>query len=66
MNLILNGVKRNIPGIGSVSELLDSLKLAAGLVVVEQNGQAVQRAHFAATGLTEGDRIEIVRVVAGG
>jgi sulfur carrier protein len=66
MNLILNGAKRNIPDAGTVSELLDRLKLTAGLVVVEQNGQVVQRAQFAATHLTEGDRIEIVRVVAGG
>ena len=66
MNLILNGEKRNLQSIGTVSELLEKLNLAAGMVVVEQNGHVVQRAHFAMAKLAEGDNIEIVRVVAGG
>ena len=55
-----------MPGIGTVGELLENLNLASGLVLVEQNGQVVQRAQFALTSLAEGDRIEILRVVAGG
>lgn len=66
MNLVLNGEKRNVPGIGTVSELLEKLNLAAGMVLVEQNGQVVTRARFAEAKLAEGDNIEIVRVVAGG
>jgi thiamine biosynthesis protein ThiS len=66
MNLVLNGEKRNMPGIGTVGELLEKLNLPAGLVVVEQNGHVVERAQFALTSLGEGDRIEILRVVAGG
>jgi len=66
MNLVLNGEKRNVPNIDTVSELLEKLNLAAGMVVVEQNGQVVQRAHFPVAKLSEGDKIEIVRVVAGG
>jgi sulfur carrier protein len=66
MNLVLNGEKRNVTDIGTVADLLDELKLAAWLVLVEQNGQVVQRARFAVTNLAEGDRIEIMRVVAGG
>jgi thiamine biosynthesis protein ThiS len=66
MNLILNGEKRNIPSIGNVSELLDRLKLTAGSVLVEQNGKVVQRGQFASAYLAEGDKVEILRVVAGG
>ena len=66
MKFVLNGEERNVPGIGTIGELLESLNLPAGLVLVEQNGQVVQRAQFALTSLTEGDRIEILRVVAGG
>ena len=55
-----------MPGIGTVGELLEKLNLPAGLVVVEQNGHVVERAQFALTSLSEGDRIEILRVVAGG
>jgi sulfur carrier protein len=66
MNLVLNGEKRNMPGIGTVSGLLDQLKLDGALVLVEQNGQVVQRTDFALTYLADGDRVEIVKVVAGG
>ena len=66
MNLFINGEERNVPGIGTVGELLENLSLASGLVLVEQNGSVVQRAQFALTSLAEGDRIEILRVVAGG
>jgi thiamine biosynthesis protein ThiS len=34
--------------------------------LVEQNGQAVPRENFAATSVKDGDKIEIVRMVAGG
>jgi sulfur carrier protein len=66
MNLLLNGEKRNVPSIGTVSELLEELNLAAGTVLVEQNGEVVTRARFAEAKLAEGDKIEIVRLVAGG
>jgi sulfur carrier protein len=66
MNLVLNGEKRDVPEIKTVSELLDRLKLTAGLVLVEQNGEVLQRGEFGVTNLAEGDRIEIMRVVAGG
>jgi sulfur carrier protein len=66
MNLVVNGEKRDVPDVGTVSELLGKLKLAAGLVLVEQNGQVLQRGQFAVTNLAEGDRIEIMHVVAGG
>ena len=66
MNLFINGEERNVPGISTVGELLENLNLASGLVLVEQNGYVVQRAQFALTSLAEGDRIEILRVVAGG
>jgi sulfur carrier protein len=66
MNLVLNGEKRSAPGIQTVSELLEQLSLGMGQVLVERNGQVVQRAQFSTTDLSEGDQIEIVRVVAGG
>jgi thiamine biosynthesis protein ThiS len=66
MKLVLNGEERNVPGVGTIGELLDSFNLTAGPVLVEQNGQVVQRSQFALTSLAEGDRIEILKVVAGG
>jgi sulfur carrier protein len=66
MNLILNGEQRDLTAIGTVSDLLKELGLAAAGVLVEQNGQVVPRSQFTATNLAEGDRIEIIKVVAGG
>jgi len=49
---------------------LETFLLAQGLlprsVVVEYNGEAVSPSTFAARELRAGDRLEIVRVVAGG
>lgn len=49
---------------------LEAFLLAQGLlprsVVVEHNGQAVAPSEFAQRQLRPGDRLEIVRIVAGG
>lgn len=49
---------------------LEQFLLAQGLlprsVVVEHNGQAVSPSTFASRELRPGDRLEIVRIVAGG
>jgi thiamine biosynthesis protein ThiS len=49
---------------------LESFLTARGLlprsVVVERNGEAVAPSEFGRLGLEAGDRLEIVRVVAGG
>jgi sulfur carrier protein len=66
MKLTLNGQARDMESGATVSDLLISLQLAERLVLVELNGQAVQRADFPATKLDEGDSIEIVRMVGGG
>jgi sulfur carrier protein len=62
----LNGQARDMEIGATVSDLLISLQLAEKLVLVELNGQAVQRADFPSIKLDEGDSIEIVRMVGGG
>jgi sulfur carrier protein len=49
-----------------LSDLLQALGLGAKWVVAERNGMAVNRADMAGTALADGDRIELVRAVAGG
>jgi len=66
MKLTLNGELREVAAVATVSDLLGSLRLTEKLVLVERNGNAVQRADFAFTKLVEGDAIEIVRLSAGG
>lgn len=50
----------------TVADLLATLGLDRRWVVVERNGEPVPRAATAAAALSEGDRIELVRAVAGG
>lgn len=65
MTLVLNGKEREVCATeveGLVAEL--GLPLAAALV--EHNGTALLRSEWAETNLRDGDRLEIIRMVAGG
>jgi sulfur carrier protein len=66
MKLTLNGQLRDLENGVTLPELLTTLQLTEKLVLVELNGQAVERADFPATQLGEGDTLEIVRMVGGG
>jgi sulfur carrier protein len=50
----------------TLEQFLISQKLPARSVVVEHNGEAVAPSEFAARTVSPGDRLEIVRIVAGG
>jgi sulfur carrier protein len=49
-----------------LTDLLDHLGLGEKWVVVERNGEPVDRPDMATVRLSDGDRLEIVRAVAGG
>ncbi|HEY8617709.1 sulfur carrier protein ThiS [Phenylobacterium sp.] len=66
MNLILNGEARAFQGVGDVAGLVAALGLDARKVAVERNLEIVPRSAYAATELTDGDRIEIVHFIGGG
>jgi sulfur carrier protein len=50
----------------TIAELIDRYRLPAQSVLVEHNGIAVHRHEWSQRSLSEGDRIEFIRVVAGG
>lgn len=64
--VIANGerVTANVPC--SVAEFLRAHNLLPRSVVVEHNGDAVAPSEFARRQIMDGDRLEIVRIVAGG
>jgi sulfur carrier protein len=66
VRVIVNGDAVCVDGAATVDELLGELGLGAKWVLVERNGEPVERASLATTPLAEGDRFEIVRAVAGG
>lgn len=50
----------------SIEEFLIAQKLLPRSVVVEHNGEAVAPSEFARRKLSTGDRLEIVKIIAGG
>ncbi len=50
----------------TLEDFLISQKLLPRSVVVEHNGEAVSPSEFSTRALQPGDRLEIVRIVAGG
>ena len=66
MQVVVNGDPVEVAEGATVLGLLEQLGLGPKWVVVERNGEPVERRKNASTGLADGDRIEIVRAVAGG
>jgi sulfur carrier protein len=50
----------------TIPDLLKSLQLSLEAVIVEFNGHAQTREESSQTQLANGDRLEVVRIVAGG
>ena len=66
MKVLANGDPVELAEGATVDDLLAALGLGGKWVVVERNREPVARSELATTFLVEGDRIELVRAVAGG
>jgi thiamine biosynthesis protein ThiS len=69
MHFVLNGQSREFPQLvagANLQDLIAELGLKGDRVAIEHNGSIVSRAEWAGTGLSEGDRLEIVHFVGGG
>ena len=62
----VNGAPRTVPEGVTLAGLLAELDLDPRWVIAELNGEPVGRERFAATSLSTGDELELVRPVAGG
>lgn len=62
----INGDLHTVPAEQGLSDLIASLGLPPQAALVEHNGRALLRAEWEQVSLAEGDRLEILRVVAGG
>jgi thiamine biosynthesis protein ThiS len=65
-NVIANGVSISSELPCPLEEFLRAQNLRPRSVVVEHNGEAVAPSEFAQRMVRDGDRLEIVRIVAGG
>jgi sulfur carrier protein len=62
----INGEPREIVRATNVADLIEELALPAPAILVEHNGLALRREEWPARVLADGDRIELIRIVAGG
>lgn len=66
MKVRVNGRDHELDDAAQLGDLLDALGLDRRYLVVEHNGEPVARDDVARRVLSEGDRLELVRPVAGG
>ena len=66
MKVTANGDDVELPEGATVVDLLTALGIGTRGVIVERNGEPVLRTAMQGTVLSHGDRIELVRAVAGG
>lgn len=64
--IVANGKPREVESGATIADFLTTLGWKPQWVVVELNGEPVERALLAEHALSEGDRLEVVRAVAGG
>ena len=66
MQVVSNGKPLEVADGATVDDMLQQLGLGAKWVLVERNGEPVNRRDLTTTVLAPGDRLELVRAVAGG
>ena len=63
--LSVNGAERCLNAV-TVAGMVEEMELPVPLVLVEHNGLALRKSEWEGTPLRDGDRIEILRISAGG
>ncbi|MDA8046844.1 MAG: sulfur carrier protein ThiS [Actinomycetota bacterium] len=66
MIVVANGDPVELADGAALTDLFERLGVGAKWVVAEVNGEAVPRKDMPAVRLCDGDRVELVRAVAGG
>lgn len=66
MTISLNGEHADARGAATVADLVARYELPPQAVLIEHNGLALHRHEWPQRTLSEGDRVEVIRVVAGG
>lgn len=66
IEIVVNGVTRNVPDAASLAELLEQLAIAPERVAIELNGVIVKKQDWAITLIKAAANVEIVQFVGGG
>ena len=65
MKITLNGDPHDTPA-RTIAELVEALGLPAPTLLIEHNGTALRRDEWPTRPLAEADRVEMLRIAAGG
>ncbi|WP_416148551.1 sulfur carrier protein ThiS [Salipaludibacillus sp. HK11] len=65
MNLIINGQAHDLQS-HTVTDVISHFKLKPNLIIVEMDGEIIDRDNWSETVLKEGSKIELVEFIAGG
>jgi sulfur carrier protein len=66
VRVVANGDDVELADGAGLLDLFEFLGVGSKWVVAEINGEAIDRSQMAAVRLSDGDRVELVRAVAGG
>ena len=66
VKIFLNGDESETRGAETVAELVRAYQLPQQTLLIEHNGAALHQHEWASRTLRDGDRLEFVRIVAGG
>ena len=66
MTISLNGERVDAREAKTIAQLIDRYQLPPQSILVEHNGLAVHRHEWVERSLAECDRVELIRIVAGG
>ncbi len=66
LKLSLNGETADARDAKTIAELIERYQLPPQCILVKHNGLAVRRREWSERPLAEGDRVELIRVAAGG
>ena len=66
MDLVVNGEAYRHNGQATIADLLRECRAEAGRTAVMVNGDVVRKSRFDAVSLSDGDRVELIMIAAGG
>jgi len=66
VRIVANGTAQSFPVGTTIADLIAHFHLIPKTLLVERNGTALHRSEWPAQAVEEGDRIEFIKVVAGG
>jgi sulfur carrier protein len=66
VKVIVNGQAHSVANPQTIDGLVQELKLIPETLLIEHNGRALHRREWQRLAVQDGDKIELIRVVAGG